>query len=412
MLRDISDNLVEICNAIIQDQKHTLQKAGQNEYSKNGKKYKLTSEGTFIRVQGENKHLILSESYEDFKLNYSILSSYYILKDCGNILKDYPKLSLAIIFTSREIELNKWYDQSSKVCSIENSSYDPTMVEDDALNYIANIDTSTRSQLIQLGTLILTATKINFFQTDHNVTSPTLEGYALRRIISETCGTQALTSIDVYNALRAFSHWCSIRGIFHKLDLPHLQIDDSLIHKFKSFPTIPSWVHDTVHGRYPAGCSKIALVKKSLFIISNSIYGHLISEPPNLDVSKFLKLCKDIESDPLRYHIRSATVNLSTTGYLEVNKQITNINQWIEFISCILQAIGNYHIPYENKLLISNKILKSNKIKDKPLYLSTLALVSEMKKITQQGGHDISDEKLIHFLGGSVENSLYSKFHI
>jgi hypothetical protein len=409
MLKDISNHLVAVCDAIIEDQQNSLQKSNQNQYSKNGKKYKLTSEGTFIRVQGENKHLIVSESYENFKLNYSILSSFHILQSCGTILQDYTKLSLAIIFTSREIELNKWYDETSKVCSIENSSYDPLSIEDEALNYISNIDSDLRSELILLGTMILTATKINFFQTDHNVTSPNLEGYALRRIISENCGDNALSSIDVYNALRAFSHWCSIRGIFYKLSLPYLQIDNSLIHKFKSFPNIPNWIKDTVHGRYPAGCSKLALVKKSLFIIANSIYGRLIETPKNLNLISLLKLCNEIESDPLRYHIRSGTLTLSTNPPLEINKLFTNSNQWIEFCSCIFQAIGNYRLPYENKLLVSNKILKINKVKDKPLFQDTVILVSKIKNLEHIHGYNISDEKLIQLLGGSVQNSLYSK---
>lgn len=409
MLKDISNNLVSLCDAIIQDQQISA-KSHQNEYSKNGKKYKLTSDGNFIRVQGEDKHLIVSDSYENFKLNYSILSSYYILKNCGNILSDYKKLSLAIIFTSREIELNKWYDESSKIASIENSSYDPNDYQVDAINYISNIDPDTRNQYIQLGCMLLTTTKINFFQTDHNVTSPTLEGYALRRIITENCGDSALTSIDVYNALRAFSHWCSIKGVFHILQLPNLQIDNLLIHNFKSFPTMPLWLRDSVYGRYPAGCSKIALVKKSLHVIANSIYGDLIQLPKQLDLSSLLHLCNDIESDPLRYHIRSGSLMLSIKPHLEVSKLFINSNLWLEFVSCILQAVGSYHMAYENKIIGSNKILKINKIKDKPMYRRTCSLVNKMKSIEQSNNNPISDDKLLALLGGQVKNSLSSVY--
>lgn len=410
MLKDISNNLVSVCDAIIQDQQNNLQKLNINEYSKNGKKYKLTSDGNFIRIQGEDKHLIISQSYENFKFNYSILSSFTILKNCGNILNDYRKLSLAIIFTSREIELNKWYDESSKITSIENASYDLISSieknENDALNYISNIDLNLRNSLINLGCLILTATKINFFQTDHNVTSPILEGYTLRKLISENFGENALTSIDIYNSLRAFSHWCSIRGIFYKLNIPNLQINNLLIHNFKSFPQIPIWVNDSLYGRYPAGCSKLALVKKSLVLISNSIYGNLIKLPLDLDIKNLLKLCKDIEVDPLKYHIRSGTLSLSLNHHLEISKIFINSNKWLEFISCILQAIGNYHLPCENKFIISNKILKINKIKDKKLYQSTCNLVNKMKSLEKLNGKYLSDKKMLELLGGSVANSI------
>lgn len=407
MLKDISNNLVLVCEAIIEDQQ-TLQKSNVNEYSKNGKKYKLTSEGNFIRVQGEDKHLIVAESYGDFKRNYSILSSFHILQNCGSILTEYRKLALAIIFTSREIELNKWYDESSKVCFIENSSYDPLAAEDEALKYISNIDQDTRSQLVYLGCMILTATKINFFQTDHNVTSPTLEGYALRRIIAENCGEDALTSVDVYNALRAFSHWCSIRGIFHKLEIPNLQIDDLLIHRFKSFHQIPAWIKDTVYGRYPAGCSKLALLKKALVVVSNSVYGQLVTVPKELNVEQLLKLCKDIESDPLRYHIRAGSLFLSTNPHLEASKLLNNSDKWLEYISCLLQAIGSYHLPCENKLIISNKILKINKIKDKKVYKQTCALVNKIKSLEHSEGRTCSEDELLALLGGPVSHSLFS----
>lgn len=406
MLSDISKNLVAICDAILQDQQITMNKLSQNEYLKNGKKYKLTSDGNFIRVQGEEKHLIVSDSYENYKYNHSILSSYHILKSCGSILTDYSKLSLAIIFTSREIELNKWYDESSKICSIENSSYDIFSLEDEALSYISDIDSELRSELIFLGSMILVATKINFFQTDHNVASPNLEGYALRRIISENCGENALSSVDVYNALRAFSHWCSTRGIFYKLDIPHLQIDNLLKHKFKNLPEIPNWIRDTVHGRYPAGCSKLALVKKALFVLSNTIYGQLIEIPEYLDIENLLKLCKDIEEDPLRYHVRSGSLKLSTNSHLEVSKLFKNSSQWIEYISCLHQAIGSYKLPHENKILVSNKILKMNKIKDKPVFQKTLELVFKIQTTEQINGYNISDTKIVTLLGGPVNNSL------
>lgn len=404
-LVDVSTNLVAVCDFIIKNQHENLTKGNQNEYSKNGKKYKMTSRGNFIRVQDEDKHLVLSESYEDFKYNYSILSCYHILKQCGNLLKDYRQLALAIIFTSREIELNKWHDDTSKVSSPENANYEIFSNEDESLNYISDIDSNTRSHLILLGTMILTATKINFFQTDHNVTSPSLEGYALKRIMSENFGEQSLTSLDVYNALRAFSHWCSIRGIFYKLDLPNVAVDSMLIHKFQSFPEIPHWIKESTTGRYPAGCSKIALIKKSLVTISNSIYGHFIKVPENLKVKDLLKLCQDIENDPLKYHIRSSSLMITNNQSLEVSKLFPNSSQWIEFVSCVLQAIGNYRLHHENKLLISNKILKVHKIKDKPVYKNTLQLVNKIKEM-ERSNSDISDEKIIQLLGGSVTNSI------
>lgn len=410
MLRDISDSLVALCESIIAEQELTLTKNPANEYSKNGKKYKLTSTGDFVRVHDESKHLLVSETYQGFQHNYSILSSYHILQNCGQFLSDYRRLALAIIFTSREVELNKWYDETSKVASIDNCTYDPFNVEKDALRYIADVNIESRTQLVELGTTILTATKINYFQTDHNVTTPTLEGYALRKIIMDNCGNEALKSIDVYNALRAFSHWCSIRGIFYKLSIPNLRIDLLLKRQFNSFPLIPIWVADSVHGRYPAGCSKIALIKKSLNTISQSVYGRLTSVPANLNIRALLKLCHDIETDPLTYRIYSSTTDYSTNGHLDVNALFTNANAWIEYVSCILQAIGNYRMPFENKLLVSNKILKVAKVKDKQVYKQTWDLVRRVQMIERSANRDVSDEKLVSMMGGEVVDSIASYY--
>ncbi|KGK34386.1 hypothetical protein JL09_g6464, partial [Pichia kudriavzevii] len=68
-------------------------------------------------------------------------------------------------------------------------------------------------------------------------------------------------------------------------------------------------------------------------------------------------------------------------------------------------AIGNYRLHHENKLLISNKILKVHKIKDKPVYKNTLQLVNKIKEM-ERSNSDISDEKIIQLLGGSVTNSI------
>ncbi|GMM29439.1 hypothetical protein DAMA08_021840 [Martiniozyma asiatica (nom. inval.)] len=394
ILPDISKNLVSICDGIIENQQQASQNT--NEYSKNGKKYKLTSNGQFIRVQGEAKHLLVSESYEDFKSNLSILSSYHILRSHGTLLERYRNLALAIIFTSREIELNKWYEPTSKVCNLESSQYNPQYVEKDALNYITNVSQASRREYIKLGCMILTATKINFFQTDHNVTSPTLEGYALRRLIAESCGDDALCNIDVYNSLRAFSHWCSIKGVFYKLEIPGLKIDSALIHNFKSFPTVPGWIRETIKGRYPAGCSKCSLIKKTLYLLDNSIYGQLLSIPADLNYKSFLKLCKDIELDPLKYHIRSGSLGLSIEPSIELHRIFNNANKWIMWISSVLHAIGEYRFAEGSKMITSNKIFKLNKVKDQKAYKETVKLVQEIR--------GMSDEAAVRSFG--LSNSL------
>ncbi|GMG22421.1 unnamed protein product [Ambrosiozyma monospora] len=254
MLTEISTDLINICDELIIDTNKSTKQNNESQgvYSTNGRVYKKMDEGNFVRVKNQQKHLIISDNFADFKKNLSIISSYSILKQCGNVLQDHKNLCLAIIFTSREIELNKWYESNTKVVTIDHSVYNPLDLEQEALNYINDIPSEDRIDYVELGCNILSATKINFLQTDHHVMSPTLEGFALREIITKACGYESLKSKDVYNALRAFCHWCSIRGILHCLDIDGLKIDPALIRSFETFPEQPKWIKDTVFARMPA----------------------------------------------------------------------------------------------------------------------------------------------------------------
>lgn len=376
-LSDISTNLALVSDAVIKEHEEGLETM---DYNKNGKKYRLTSGGKFIRVRGEDKHLIVAASYEEFQSNLSIISAYYILKNQGDIIEKYRDLCLAIIFCSREIELNKWYDESSSMVStLATSKYNPLHLEREALQYISGVSTELRQQYIDIGSMILTGTKINFFQTDHNVSSPELEGYVIRRIVSETCGIESLRNVNVYNALRAFSYWISIKGVFQCLKIPGLKVDDTLIHNFKTFPDPPQWIRDTLRNRYPAGCSNYALVKKAMIMLSQSVYGDLITLPKDLDIKQLLELCENIENDPLRFHVRSQAMDLSVNPPIQINNECP-INKWIEFVSIILHAVGD--VKFDPQLANSSRLVSINKVKNSPLFKSTRGVVQQIQKMS------------------------------
>lgn len=376
-LNEISTNLALISDGIIRAHTNDVETM---DYNTNGKKYRLTTTGKFIRVRGEDKHLIVAGTYEEFNDNLSIISAYSILKNQGDVLEKQRDLCLAIIFTAREIELNKWFDESSSmVCTLATSKYDPRHLEREALQYITGVSTELRQQYIDIGSMIITGTKINFFQTDHNVASPELEGYVVRRMISETCGIESLRDVNVYNALRAFSYWISIKGVFHCLGIPGLKVDDTLVHSFKTFPTPPQWVKATLRNRYPAGCSNCALVKKSLIMIGQSVYGPLIQLPKDLDMKQLMKVCEEIESDPLKFHVRSTAMDLSINPPVQINSECP-IGKWIEFISSVLLAIGD--VEFDPQLANSSKLLSVVKVKGSPVFKSTRRLVDQVQKLS------------------------------
>ncbi|TID30218.1 hypothetical protein CANINC_001225 [Pichia inconspicua] len=412
MLTDISRQLLSVCDQVEVELEQLRSKNTINEFTRNGKKYRLTSNGDFVRVHDESKHLTVSSTYQGLKNNYSVLSAYRILSECGNFLSEYRQLALAIIFTARELELKKWYDETSKVIVVDNVNdlRNPNFsdVEADAFAYIADVDTVQLGELVRLGASIITATKINYFQTDHNVTTPSLEGYALRKLITDAGGVDALRSVDVYNALRAFSHWCSIRGVFYIIGLPNLKIDPVLMKQFNSFPVVPDWVIKSVHARYPAGCSRVALIKKVLILLGNSLYGRLIAAPHPLNAGSVLKLCANIETDPLTYRLcASPNSNYSTRAHIDVSKKCPHSSKWLEFLSAVLHAIGTHRMP-ENKLTTSNKILKLPKVKGMKAYKDTCDLVRRVRAVERSNGRKVSDNQIISIMGGEVKNSIAS----
>ncbi|VEU22021.1 DEKNAAC103047 [Brettanomyces naardenensis] len=402
MLEEISLNLIQVCDSII-EASEAKEHSQVNQYSRNGKKYRQTSDGNFRRVQEENKYLVVGRDYSEFKKNYSICSSYYILKNQGSVLSNYRDLCLSIIFTSREIELNKWYEPDTKICNIDECHYDPSECETEAVEYISNISGKKRADYVKMGCSLLAATKINFYQSDHHVSSPTLEGQVLKELVMNICADESsLSSPDVYNALRAFCHWCSIKGVLYCLGMPHLAIDNTLMFRFRTFPKLEEWIKESVFERYPAGTSKYSLVKKSLITISHSAFGKVITFPKELDAAELFNTCKEIEADPIRFHVRAASLNLSESSPLEASGLCQDIDKYVEFISIIFHA-GSYKLS--SKVSSSSKLIKYAKVKHKPLFKSVQHMANRMRGFERRA--KLSNELLTERLGGEVDNSVY-----
>ncbi|GME87849.1 unnamed protein product [[Candida] boidinii] len=380
-LEDISTNLINIADLIINETQESKLDSS-NEYQKYGRKYVQIADGNFMRVRNETKFLIIGDTYAEYRQNLSILSSYYILKNfCGSLLQDYKDLCLAIIFCSREIELNKWYEENSKVVTLANAIYDPNECETEALNYISNCSSEKRDEYIKIGSQILCASKINFLQTDHHVAQPNLEGYALKELIKDVCGTEGLKSTDVYNALRAFVHWCSIRGVLYKLDVGgSLKLNTTLRHHFKSFPDPPNWIKETITNRFPAGTSKISLINKSLITIGNSVFGKLITIPQGYDLDKIFDLCDSIQKDPVRYHIRAQESQLTSLPPNEISNIVPDLQRYVLLCASILHGSEG---KIGSKLLVSSKFPRFNQVKNLDTYAQSHKISQRIKQLSK-----------------------------
>ncbi len=402
MLEDISRNLVNVCDSIIELSEKT-QHRPSDFYCRNGKKYRQTSDGSFCRVQNEDKYLIVGRDYTDFGQNCSLYSSYGILKRQGAVLDDYPDLCLAIIFTSREIELNKWYDPSTKIRFVDECDYDFNGIEDEVLDYISGVSKQDRERYVKMGCSLLAAMKINFYQSDHHVSWPKLEGEALQVLVKQVCRNEEAVSVkDVYNSLRAFCHWGSIRGVFFKLGIQGVNIDDALKFQFRAFPEVDDWIKDTIYERYPAGTSKFFIVKSALVAISKLTIGKLVPVPSNISMDNFFACCQQIEADPLRFHVRAATLKLSDSSPLSASGMCEDLPKLIEFVSML------YHsgLPgVKSQFTSSSKLTKYSKLKHLPGFASVCRTAAKINGLLDLNPN-YSDEKILEIIGGEVPFSI------
>lgn len=396
VLHEISLNLISVADQILLETSKLEQNDTKNyEYRKNGRTYKLVNDDHFEAIRESDKYLIVAEDYTGLKSQLSLVSSYRILSKIEGVVEDYPDLCLAIMGAAREIELNKWYDLGVCVTLPQDASYE---LDDELMKKLLKFASQIDKHHINIGLLILCCSKINFFHTDHTLAKQ-IDGSCLKALVSEWFDPAALTSEKVYNAIRCFSHWGSIRGVLYKLELPNLMIDQELKRRFDSFPLPPPYLKESLFERYPAGTSKYSLCKKSLILIGNSIFGELLQL--NIDIKWLIDLCDDIETDPCKYHLRASLKQLSKNP-VDLSK-LPSPNDILRFCSCVMNSC---HDDIWRKLLMSSKFPKKRAIKSSADYVTSEKVWNLVKQCRQLGWSD--DEIVAKY--GLGKDSLRFKF--
>lgn len=293
-LIDISDHILNSINNL-----------NQLEYNKNGRKYKFIDNG-FQRIIQEDKHLIVNPN--DLSMKASIISSYSILNsiDGGRLIRQYEEFCLCIIGVARELELNKWYENSN-VVDYANNKFSPELVKSSI-----NFGHKVNSNHLTIGYNLLVASKLNFFHTDHHLGSK-LYGFYFIKFIKQYFGEDIMNDNGILIALKSFVHWGSIRLILYKLDVPNVYISDEEYLRFTLFPDPSPELKHEIFVKYPSGTSKFNIIKKCLLHLRQYKFSKIIEFPKDskYDLEWIFKLCKDIESDPIKYHLRSNSKKLT-----------------------------------------------------------------------------------------------------
>lgn len=270
------------------------------EYTKKGRKYRLV-DSLFKRIQGEDKYLAVGEPGS----GAALVSAYQLLQDIPGLMDEYPELGLAVLGCARAIETHCWWDRDLSV--VPNSSVEAAPQVVRAANALA-FDISDSH--LHSGLTLMMCAKICFLHTDHHVGKPKL-GRVFKQHLDEMYGPEACTSACVLLALRSFCYWISTAGVFYRLEVPHTKTSPELRQHFASFPEPLEELKDAVFERYPAGCSKMLLLKKAAEEISEHPLALVVPLPPSVAALLWLfEVCHDIEVDPLRYHCRAASKHL------------------------------------------------------------------------------------------------------
>lgn len=311
------------------------------EISKKGRKYRFVN-NTFQRIREEDKHLVIYP--EDLDEQLSVILAYSILASVSpTIFSQFGDLCLSIVGVARLLELNGWYEEENSLVvnyKVLKFAYDAD-TRATALLYAENV---TPTHLLH-GYNLLYCSKLNFLHTDHHIGTK-LEGHYMRQYVLEYFGEEALELPEVLVALKSFVHWANIKGLLHKLEVPNVDVDAETIAKFDAFPAPPEELLVNVYDRYPSGTSKYSLIRKAIDILADSKYARLVPYPhgPEFDLLWLFELCHNIETDPIRYHLRSVAKRLSKSpANLAELSQMHNdqIQSLLSLVSLVINTIGD-----------------------------------------------------------------------
>ncbi|KAG7660605.1 uncharacterized protein J8A68_005871 [[Candida] subhashii] len=400
-LLSTSDALVEVSDHIL----NTIDSLSKVEYNKKGRKYRFVN-NQFQRIRQEDKYLIINpENLDD---NLGLLSAFNILSNINNgeILDQFPEFCVTILGMAQVLERKKWYEEENHcVLHIKNAKYDPRELAQIADEYI--LDHPITDQHIEWGVNLMIASKLNFFHTDHHIGTK-LEGLYMRQFIEEYFGEDALNSHDVLIALKSCVHWGNIKGILYKLEVPNLSLSQDIIENFASFPDPLPELKMNIYERYPSGTSKYSLIRKAIDLLCDWKYSKLVDIPPQIDFEWIFELCHDIESDPIKYHLRSSTKQLcdNPVNLQELNvKYNARIKQLLNLISTIINIFPETGGEF---LLQNSKIPKFTPDLISEEYCAKLIKLQEQIESYEDKEWDVEDI-VLRLYTGDLENSLFER---
>lgn len=343
------DCLVAVADSVL----GSIDNLNKVEYNRKGRKYKFVN-NNFQRVREEDKHLIVCP--EQAERHMAAISAFSILSTIngGAILDQYPEFCRAVVGVADMLERKGWCEVGDlSVIHCRNLQFDDLVYRQDAMHLLELVE----ERHLTMGLNLMLCAKLNFLHTDHHI-GVKVESYYMKYFVVEYFGEPALTSPDMLVALKSFVHWGHIRGFLYRLEVPNVSILPELKEQFASLPDPAPELKASVHDRYPSGTSKYSLIRKAIDTLADYQYSKLVPYPldPLFDLQWLYQLCHDIETDPIRYHLRSVSKSLCEDP-IPLNtiaaKYSHNVKSLLEYVALVINTFDETGGEY---LLQNSKI--------------------------------------------------------
>jgi len=206
-------------------------------------------------------------------------------RDLGS---EHPGVLASLVGAAIQIVANAWFDNEcyTNAAVLGNDSKENRAA---FAEYLKKMSPSDQER----GVLILAATKVNWWQTNHHVGQARFQGY-IKKVVTAQFGVAAAAHDGVYNAVWRLGHWASTRGVLASLGIRGCGP------KMRSFPAPTEDISIRIRA-YPAGTAKVGVAIAIFKRIYHGMFGKVL--PPSPNIGELMESSVNILSRPVEFHV-------------------------------------------------------------------------------------------------------------
>lgn len=184
---------------------------------------------------------------------------------------------------------NRWYDEHSN--TKQSGGFEEGPGDRDKVKKLYE---GIKAEHGQSGVTVLTATKVNFWLTNHHVGSGRFSGY-MKKLMMLKYSENVANDPLVFNAVWALGHWGSSAGILGALGVE----GTGTIVGFKKYPSPADDVKMRIES-YPAGTARVGVCQAIIKRINTSVFRDVLGAPPGL--TSLVTAINQINQHKVKFH--------------------------------------------------------------------------------------------------------------